>query len=701
MVRFPLRSDRPRVRLRACALARAASLVLVAGTFFASAIEVRAQNPVAPSPTRTIDRLLDPRAKTFIKASSDPDERPIVWARGNDDGFTGMNQVEAFREFQGLDEVAVLADVRGRPGYMGLFFRNFWTGNIAAAPYPIENNRTQIRIDGQTAFDMPLADYFRSLFDPAGQVPPFEGPFTQWRAGAHLTHTPLAWNDSFRVQVFENSFLNASRFHKVAGVLGVPGESLDVPDIQAWDDAYFRISDWRHLGRRKAQTWAITIPAGGAQSVTLPGPATILEFRVLFDDPTQTDDLHAEFTWDNLPNLSVDCPVRSLGGLLPKPYAFSFDQIFVGNDGVDELWSYFPMHFEQKADLRFRNTSALPLKFDLTIAREEKPRSDRWGYFTTGYQTGVTQTGVAFDGPTLTNCRGELRGLFLEGVLDDSGRIPGSISSGYLEGDLCVRINGDRGDDHNFAATETSVGKWGWYNSASDVPFALDTSFHTGELARMRPDGVLESVRLMGSTFVFDPVHFVDGIDIRMEHGVQNGNNADYRLLSIFYIQPGAAREHVATLDLGDVQSEAAFGLQAMSAPQFTATSGFFRDAIYGTAPVTDEVREVFGSIQFDVAAPQLGTYKGIGLCLRVDRPRLGLGGLSQAEVFVDGSYAGLVHSWNSNGVVRWKEGGELEVELPRALTDGKNSFQVELRAVPGTTPLRVGQIGIVGYTVD
>ena len=63
--------------------------------------------------------------------------------------------------------------------------------------------------------------------------------------------------------------------------------------------------------------------------------------------------------------------------------------------------------------------------------------------------------------------------------------------------------------------------------------------------------------------------------------------------------------------------------------------------------------------------------------------------------------YAGLMHSYSSNALNRWKEGGELEVELPRSLTDGKSRFTVEVRPVAGTAPLRIGQVTVHGYLRD
>src|SRR5690606_33230799 len=218
----------------------------------------------------------------------------------------------------------------------------------------------------------------------------------------------------------------------------------------------------------------------------------------------------------------------------------------------------------------------------------------------------------------------------------------------HLEGDLCIRINGNRGDEHNFAATETSIGKWGWYLSPSDVPFASDTSFNTGIKLVQSANGFVAIDRLQGSTYVFDPVHFVDGIDIVLEHGIQNLSNADYGLFTVFYLQDGPARERVMTLDVGDPAAEETANVLFGTAPLGTVSSTFFRDQFYGTPPLTDEVRDVKDWYRFTVRGPRLDRYKGVCVGFRLERWRLGDGGVCQARLFVNGVYAGLLHSHSS-----------------------------------------------------
>jgi len=46
-----------------------------------------------------------------------------------------------------------------------------------------------------------------------------------------------------------------------------------------------------------------------------------------------------------------------------------------------------------------------------------------------------------------------------------------------------------------------------------------------------------------------------------------------------------------------------------------------------------------------------------------------------------------------------WKEGGQCEVELPRALTDRKSTMTVELRPRPGSDPLKVARVWVYEYT--
>jgi hypothetical protein len=672
-------------------------LALLGPTFLAlCAAGGAAQGALGPS--ESLARLQPARSKTFIKASSDPDERPNAPVMGNDDGFSGTNDVEAFRVQAGLDDLAVLADIQGRAGYMGVFFRNFWSGVAGLPILAQERNRAQILIDGALRHDHLLTEYFRNVGDPAGQVAPFTGPFTASRSGGHLTHTPLVWQDAFRVQVYENSFDNAGRFHKVAGTLMSPEQQVRVPDLAAWEAVYGRIGGWRHAVPRTASTQRLVLTGADApERVELDGPGAVLELRCRLTQPAQWNDIWVRMYWDGISEAYVDVPLRFLGAMVRKPFTHPIDTLFCGNDGR-ELWSYFPMPFRKGAVLEFVNRGGALATLDLTLATWSGDYPEPFGYFAARFDQAVTQLGVTFQGPRLTGVRGMLRALFLEDAADSTGRIQ-HVDLTHLEGDLCIRINGNRGDDHNFAATETSVGKWGWYGTGSDLPFAGDTSFNTAVQARFTPVGHIDINRMQGSTFVFDPVQFVDGIEIRLEHGIQNLANADYGLLSLFYLEPGAARETVMRVDVGDAAEEARLGATFGVAPLFQLTAPFFRDHFFDTPPLADEGREVRDWYRFRVTAPRLDGYKGLGVGFRLDRPRVGDGGICQARLYVDGVYAGLLHSFSSNALNRWKEGGELEVELPRASTDGKRDFVLEIRPVGGTEPLRIGAIEVFGYT--
>src|SRR5947207_2198484 len=72
---------------------------------------------------------------------------------------------------------------------------------------------------------------------------------------------------------------------------------------------------------------------------------------------------------------------------------------------------------------------------------------------------------------------------------------------------------------------------------------------------------------------------------------------------------------------------------------------------------------------------------------------------LCQADVKVDGMPAGLLHVFTHNPTYPWKEGSEAEVELPRALTDGKSSFVVEVRPRPTSDPVNIARIWVYEYS--
>lgn len=674
-----------------------------------SAPSLRAQSDIQVLPGRTqnvgaesdlYSRVFPSRVKTWVKSSYDPDDRPTAASQGNDDGFSGVNACELYRTTDQGNNLAVIAQVEGRAGVMGLFFRNFWSGYAGLPMYPGEFNRARFWIDGALAHDVVLDECFRNPGGAAPQVPPFTGPFTGNRSGGHFTHAQLRWNDTFRLGLWDDSFNNASRFHRVAATLASPEGELVVPDMANWERILRAPRSWPHEAARVPSKARLSLPAnGGSAVIQIAGPATLLELSCIVGSHDDWAGLRARFTWDSLPVPSVDVPLRLLGALVAPPLRFPVATMLMGNDGDRKIQNWYPMHFAQGATLEFVNDNAWPVSMAVTYCLKSGAHPAPWGHFTAFHRAETTQTGVPFEGPEYRNCRGVLRFLGLEDVMDTTGRIPSQTTT-HLEGDVCVRVNGNRGDDHTFDASETAIGRWGWYLSPSDLPFVGDTSFQTGPLPLALPQaGQMSVTRMMGSAFVFDPIAFVDGIRVVLEHGVQNQANADYRLFAFLYVEPGAARITGAEIDIGDPIAEAPHQVQYTQWVGYVRRGGFLRDQFFGTADVTDTVRHVRDYLRFRYARSAEGSLtRPIGVGFRLDRLMSGSAQVVRADVLVDGQYAGLLHCPDHSSIYPWKEGGELEVELPRRLTDGKAGFSVELRPRPGSDPVRLARAWVYEY---
>ncbi len=644
--------------------------------------------------------LLPPsRSKTFVKAGYDPDDRPQAFSRGNDDGFSGLNLCESYRTVDQGHPLAVLAHFEGRAGVMGLFFRNFWSDSGGVPRFPGEDNRTRIWLDHALAHDLPLNDCFRTLQDPRGQIAPFAGPFTGCRSGGSFTHAQLTWDHSFRIGLWDDGFANASRFHRVAATIATPERELAMPDRAVWERIAQQPIAWPHAAPRRPQVATVPLPPASSGEVVLHGPATLLELTCEVPQHADWAGLWAHFTWDRAPAPQVSLPLRLLGGMVAPPYRFPFASILFANDGDRRIRIHYPMPFAVEARLRFENRNGNPVQLQVTHAVQRGPQPAPWGHFHATHDAGVTRTGETFRGPRFDGCRGVVRLLMLEDAMDSTGRIP-SVLTTHLEGDLCVRINGLRGDEHTFDASETSIGRWGWYLTPADQPFASDTSFQSGIMVRGLGGPHLEGRRIMGSHLLFDPIQFTSGIDIRLEHGVQNDANADYALVTFAYVEQGAARHLIQDIDIGDLADERRNGVQFTEHGHYTRTGGFLRDQFYGTAPVTETVRHVRDQLRFRVDRPNEASGSApVALGFLLDR----LGGnatqVCQADVYVDGAWAGLLHVATHSPVFVWKEGGETEVELPRALTDGRGSFVVELRPRPGSDPLQIARARVYLYS--
>lgn len=426
------------------------------------------------------------------------------------------------------------------------------------------------------------------------------------------------------------------------------------------------------------------------------GPGTVLGLTCEVGGHAQWRHLYARLDFDGGATPSEVFPLRLLGGMMVPPHRYPLDGLLFANDADTRIDSWFPMPFAQSGQLEVENRGRAPITLRVTSRVTPALPPEPWGYFAPFFKQEITEYRQVFRGPGFRGYRGVLRQLLLESSIDTTQRYQ-NITGQHLEGDLCIRINGNRGDDHVFAASETSIGKWGWYAGPRDDPFNQDESFNT-DIWFAWIGQHLFSDRIQGSTFVFDPIHFVDGIELALEHGVQNESNADYALFCIMYLQPGAGRERIHTIDVGDATAEAGYQVAFTQNRAYSLTAEFFRDPYFGGLPTTDTVREIRDYYRFrlplGVETPNGGV--GLGFCL--DRPRTPSGGVCQADVFVDGQHAGLLHVWNSNSFFRWKEGGETEVEIPRRLTDGKGSVLVELRPRPGTEALRLGRIDVYRY---
>ncbi|MCA8940971.1 MAG: DUF2961 domain-containing protein, partial [Planctomycetes bacterium] len=387
--------------------------------------------------TDTFSSLFNPRFKTFARSSSDPNDTATLPSYGNDDGFSGQNDVEAYRETDAFGEYAVLTHQSGRPGYLSSFFRNFWGGLGGLVQLPWENTRAQWFFEDQLWFDMPLMDYFRS--PGMGQIPPFDGPFTESRAGGHITYAPMMWENDFKLRVMDNWFFNAARFHRVTGVLGTWDDLLELPDRDAWEVVANNAGSWPHQTTRVPHQVVLNVPGnGGALNIPLSGPATILEFTATVTDPAHWDGLVARFTFDGALFPQVDIPLRMLGGMVRQPFSAPVTTLLMNNNGNDRITCYFPMHFASTAVLEIVNDNpgkGAQVTIDYCLGTGTHPGD--WGYFTTSYNEGITQTGVPFPGPSISDAQGMVRFMCLESSINNFGTIPGSVSLMHIEGDLC------------------------------------------------------------------------------------------------------------------------------------------------------------------------------------------------------------------------------------------------------------------------
>lgn len=589
---------------------------------------------------------------------------------GNDDGFKGTHSalsVDARGEH-------VIFDARGPGCVYTLWFTSRvdgWSG--------LDWGRLRLYFDDE---DTPRLDIEASeLF--GGARPPFVAPFvygTFTSTGGHVLQLPLPFARRLRITTERRA-----GFYNVAYKLFAADRQ-----VTSWtgrEDATAVSGMWVRPGTRprtypgtvrRAGTVQIAAPLtpDGAmvpQQATLasiqgPGVITALTLQPLFPlTAYQLDHLRLRAYWDGATTPAVDAPLGSFfGSGLGEA---DVRAVPLGMSPSGRYYCFLPMPFWTSARVEIVNegpgaSPTLRWEIDTTPPADLGYTRDSVGLFHARYRHEWPTT----DGRDYTLLETTGRGAYVGQVMTVQPLRP--EVKRWWEGDLRMYVDGRRHPSLQGTGHEDEY-LGGWSNEWLMNPYSLPMHGEPKTTGLTQVDFQWNAATTVYRFFATG-IPYQSALAIVTEHGVANGVPAMYSSVAFYYERPEPATI-VDVLDVGEPGDESAHRYAASPDTAARALTSRF-EARHGTSAMTERGRDVTGRSRFRMAAPA-----GHG-ALRLRR--LYDQALPQeAEVWVDGAPAG---RWSSTAINPDRRWADDEFLLPAALTDGRTTLDIEIRAVGG-----------------
>jgi hypothetical protein len=413
---------------------------------------------------------------------------------------------------------------------------------------------------------------------------------------------------------------------------------------------------------------AARCPAGHALSREVPldfqhrgeGTIELVQFRPA--RPPSRDELErarVQIRWDGAPRPAVDVPLglffgSGLGEAPVRSLAFCMAR------GVYE--NRLPMPFWQGFHLRVSGIAG-------TLAVALAP--PRWSRREAGHLH------ATYREESPTHPERDFEWLDLEGA----GKLVGTVlvvlpptpeTKRWWEGDLRSYADGRRTPGlHGTGHEDDHLG--GWSNTFLTGPFSLPMH---GEPRTEVTERQGEQYNARTTMYRLWPgIHFLSSIRHSVEHGSENGVQADYRGVVFYYVQPGGPRlVQTDRLALGDTESRRRHRFDATGGWQSSELTSAFEGRDYRrTTRAT--VLAHSGPARFVLAAPPVN--RGCFLRRMYDQKEA----RQRARILVHGREVADWYTAEGNASLRW---AERDLFLPAALTSGQSELLVEVRPRAG-----------------
>ena len=280
--------------------------------------------------------------------------------------------------------------------------------------------------------------------------------------------------------------------------------SLQKRVCQLWQRAGQSV--WEDNDSFREQKCRVMVEPGAAEVLwTREGAGTVYEFLVaMHDKPPRLDGLDLEMTWDHASRPQVSVPLSSFFAILHS--AQKARGLWMGR-GQMGAYSYFPMPFRERAEIRLRSQSEHAFTMEATVRYVEAPPAEDAMHF---YARAYAYAPPLPEGD-YTILATEGRGHFVGMMLDVPGNMEGDDKF-YVDGEPFPSIHGTGTEDYfNFA--------WGFGHKASLPLHGIEPTCY-----RIHFPGV---------------VPFRKNLRVTCEHGHGNGDTKNRYAGIVWYYQKG------------------------------------------------------------------------------------------------------------------------------------------------------------------
>ncbi len=478
----------------------------------------------AYEPTGSLEELYDLSHLARVR----PDARCRMFSSydrtgGNNDGFAGT--YSKLREENGD---SVIAEMEGA----GCINRIWFTHSVKLSNGLLDRQGEHVRIyldrSDEPVVDEPLEQLF------SGELESFPRPLVGSALGGYYCYVPIPYRNGCKIvvegvgvrfyQVTYTQFANATEVESFSPDLSPERREQLRQAVDAWSSP----GDGQALGLDGCDILETTVNRRGNAPVDIDlpkGPHVIRGVQLELDqdsgNPLEAERI--EFAWDGHESPGVDLPLSLFFGQAPGTTVTA--SLLAGRKG-EEYYNFMPMPYRSSARIRLMGSA--PFRGTMRILYEPGgPEPEELAYFHAAYFEQVpTEEGMYFP---LLNTEG--MGHYLGVLLVTEGT---NVEPGWLEGDEVFET------DEEMVIHGTGTEDYfncGWYCVTNRLDGPGTLPLHGFPVFHRDGD------RFHAAAYrwhVADPVPYRKSVNLKLEHGPQNDQAADYRSAVFFYdTRPG------------------------------------------------------------------------------------------------------------------------------------------------------------------